>query len=78
MSNTRMVYFEENDILHLSISDESEAGSVELNPNVTVELNKQGELIGIEIINARAFIRDSILESVQAKLLNLVEKPIAV
>ncbi|MBK7541194.1 MAG: DUF2283 domain-containing protein [Candidatus Competibacteraceae bacterium] len=78
MSNTRMVYFEENDILHLSISDESEAGSVELNPNVTVELNKQGELIGIEIINASAFIRDSILESVQAKLLNLVEKPIAV
>ena len=78
MSNTRMVYFEENDILHLSISDESEAGSVELNPNVTVELNKQGELIGIEIINASAFIRDSILESLQAKLLNLVEKPIAV
>ena len=78
MSNTRMVYFEENDILHLSISDESEAGSVELNPNVTVELNKQGELIGIEIINASTFIRDSILESVQAKLLNLVEKPITV
>ena len=78
MSNTRMVYFEENDILHLSISDESEAGSVELNPNVTVELNKQGELIGIEIINASAFIRDSILESVQTKLLNLVEKPITV
>ena len=73
-----MVYFEKNDILHLSISDEPEAGSVELNPNVTAELNKQGDLIGIEIINASAFIRDSILESVQAKLLNLVEKPITV
>lgn len=78
MSNTRMVYFEQNDILHLLISDESEAGSIELNPNVTAELNEQGELIGIEIINASAFIRDSILESVQAKLLNLVEKPITV
>ncbi|MFZ1494681.1 MAG: DUF2283 domain-containing protein [Candidatus Competibacter denitrificans] len=78
MSNTRMVYFEENDILHLSLSDEPEAGSVELNPNVTAELNEQGELIGIEIINASAFIRDSILESVQTKLLNLVEKPITV
>ena len=56
MSNTRMVYFEENDILHLSVSDEPEAGSVELSPNVTAELNEQGELIGIEIINASSFI----------------------
>jgi len=71
MSNTRMVYFEKNDILHLSISDEPEAGSVELSPDVTVELNEKGDLIGIEIINASSFIRDSILESAQAKLLNL-------
>ncbi len=71
MSNTRMVYFEKNDILHLSISDEPEAGSVELSPDVTVELNEKGDLIGIEIINASSFIRDSILESSQAKLLNL-------
>ncbi|MCB1824678.1 MAG: DUF2283 domain-containing protein [Candidatus Competibacteraceae bacterium] len=73
MNNTRMVYFEENDILHLSVSNEPEAGSVELSPNVTAELNEQGELIGIEIINASSFIRDSILESVQAKLLNMVD-----
>ena len=71
MSNTRMVYFEKNDILHLSISDEPEAGSVELSPDVTVELNEKGDLIGIEIINASSFIRDFILESAQAKLLNL-------
>jgi uncharacterized protein YuzE len=69
-----MVYFEENDILHLSVSNEPEAGSVELSPNVTAELNEQGELIGIEIINASSFIRDSILESAQAKLLNLPSK----
>jgi uncharacterized protein YuzE len=74
MSNTRMVYFEENDILHLSVSDEPEAGSVELSPNVTAELNEQGELIGIEILNASSFIRDSILESAQARLLSLVEE----
>jgi len=71
MSNAQMVYFEENDILHLSISDESEAGSIELSPDVTIELNEKGDLIGIEIINASSFIRDSILESAQAKLLNL-------
>ena len=40
-------------------------------PNITAELNKAGELIGIEIIQASSFIRDVILESAQAKILNL-------
>jgi uncharacterized protein YuzE len=70
MSNTRMVYFENQDILHLSISNESESGSVELSPNITAELNDKGELIGIEIINTSSYIKDSILESAQGKLLN--------
>ncbi len=39
-------YFEKEDILHLVISDEPEANSVELGPNVTAELNEKGELIG--------------------------------
>ncbi len=67
----RMVYFEQEDILHLVLSDEPEAGSVEISPNITAELNERGELIGIEILNASAFLRDSILESVQAKVLQL-------
>ncbi|MBE9103585.1 DUF2283 domain-containing protein [Nostoc cf. edaphicum LEGE 07299] len=69
MNNSKMAYFEKEDILHLTISDEREAGSVEISPNITAELNEDGDLIGIEIINASAFIRDSILESVQARLL---------
>ena len=68
MSSTRMVYFENQDILHLSISEESESGSVELSPNITAELNDKGELIGIEISNASSYIRDSILESARGKL----------
>ena len=64
-----MAYFEKEDILHLTLSNEREVGSVEISPNITVELNEAGELIGIEIINASAFIRDSLLESVQARLL---------
>ncbi len=71
MGKMRMVYFEQDDVLHLSISDEPEAGSVELSPNVTAEMNARGELIGIEILNACAFLRDSILESAQAKVLRL-------
>lgn len=71
MNSPKMAYFEKEDILHLTISDEREVGSVEISPNITVELNETGELIGIEIINASAFIRDSILESVQARLLTV-------
>lgn len=71
MNKTKMAYFEEEDVLHLEISDDTEGGSIELAPNITAELNDDGELIGIEILNASAFIRDSILESVQAKILSL-------
>lgn len=71
MNKPHMVYFEQEDILHLAVSEESEAQSVELSPNITVELNDKGELIGIEILDASAFLRDTIAESVQAKLLGV-------
>ena len=77
MNKTKMAYFEQEDTLHLAISDEPEGGSIELSPNITAELNDNGELIGIEILNASAFIRDSILESVQAKILSLGKVQIA-
>lgn len=73
MNSIRMAYFEKDDILHLAISDEQEAGSVEISPNITAELNAKGELIGIEILSASTFIRDSVLDSVQAKVLELSE-----
>jgi uncharacterized protein YuzE len=66
-----MVYFEQEDILHLAISEGPEAQSVELSPNITVELNDKGELIGIEILDASEFLRDTIAESAQAKLLGV-------
>ncbi len=71
MNKTKLAYFEKEDILHLAITDEQESGSVELSPNITAELNQKGELIGIEILNASTFVRDSILDSVQAKMLHL-------
>ena len=71
MNNAHLSYFEEEDVLHVAISDEPEAGSVEISPNITAELNAQGALIGIEILGASAFIRDSILETVQGRLLEL-------
>ena len=71
MSKPRMSYFEQDDVLHLAISDDPEAGSIEISPNITAELNDKGELIGIEILNASVFVRDSVLESVQGKMLGL-------
>ena len=76
MNNAKMTYFEQEDILHLNLSNEPEAGSVEISPNITAELNEAGELIGVEIIQASSFIRDTILESTQAKLLNLVNSKV--
>ncbi len=47
---------------------------MELSPNITSEIDEDGELIGIEILNASTFVRDSILETAQAKLMNLPSK----
>ena len=38
MNNVHLSYFEKDDVLHLVVSDEPEAGSVEISPNVTAEL----------------------------------------
>ena len=64
-----MQYFPDQDILHILIREGDEAGSVELSPHVTAELDEAGEIIGIEITNATAYVRDNILESAHARLL---------
>lgn len=71
MTQTRMIYFEIEDILHLAISDEPEANSIELSPGVTAELNEKGEMIGLEILNASVFLRNSLFDSLQFKLLQM-------
>lgn len=55
-------------MLHLLISDKPEAGSIEVSPNITAELNAEGSLIGIEFLGASGFIRDSVLDTVQGRL----------
>jgi len=77
MNKARIRYFEKEDVIHLFITDEPESRSVELSPNITVELNEKNEMIGVEILNATTFLRDTVLDSVQAKTLQLVEAPAA-
>ena len=71
INKTRMKYFSESNIVHLAVSDEKETDSIELSPNITAELNDRGELIGIEILNASTYLRDSVLETAQARLLKI-------
>lgn len=77
MNKTRIRYFEQEDILHLVLAEGPESRSLELSPNITVELNDQNELIGVEILHASAFLRDAVLESIQAKTLQLLEAQVA-
>ena len=73
MSKTRVRYFEQEDVLHLAITEEPECRSLELSPGITVELNDKDEMIGVEILNASKFLRDAVLESIQAKTLRVLE-----
>ena len=57
MNKPKITYSEKEDILHLVTSDEPESGSIELIPNIMVELNENGELIGFEILNASTSFR---------------------
>jgi uncharacterized protein YuzE len=73
MNKTRVRYFEQEDVLHLVLGEGAESRSFELSPNITVELNDKNELIGVEILNASSFLRDTVLEAIQAKTLQLLE-----
>ena len=75
MDKTKMTYFKEEDIIHFVISEENESKSFELSPNITAELNENGDLIGIEILEASSFIRDSVLESAYVKMMDLQKSP---
>jgi uncharacterized protein YuzE len=69
MNNPKMTYFPDQDVIHLAMTDEDEVASMELSSHITAELNADGELIGVEILKASTFLRDFILESTQAKLM---------
>ncbi|KJV07040.1 DUF2283 domain-containing protein [Methylocucumis oryzae] len=75
MNNPKMRYFPDQDVIHLAITDGEEMASMEISPNITAELNANGELIGVEILKASIFLRDFILESTQAKLMHLQQSP---
>lgn len=73
MNKTTIRYFEAEDILHIAIAGGPESRSVELSPTITVELDENDEMIGVEILEASSFLRDAVLESIQARTLRVLE-----
>jgi uncharacterized protein YuzE len=73
MNKTTIRYFEAEDILHIVLAGGPESRSIELSPTITVELNENDEMIGVEILEASSFLRDSVLESIQARTLRVLE-----
>jgi uncharacterized protein YuzE len=71
MKTPRLIYFDQEDILHLLLTDGEEANSVELSPTITAELNAQGEVIGIEVLQASTFVREALRELAHAQRLKL-------
>ena len=72
MKGSKLSYFEDEDILHLVISEEEEANSLELSPNITAELNEKGEFIGTELLNASRVVQETFVEGVQAETLRML------
>jgi uncharacterized protein YuzE len=71
MKRSKLTYFDQEDILHLLLADGEEDNSVELSPTITAELNAQGEIIGIEVLQASAFVREVLQELAYAQRLKL-------
>lgn len=54
--DSQRAYFEQEDVLHLAITEEPESRSLELSPDITAELDDKDEMIGVEILNAGKFV----------------------
>jgi uncharacterized protein YuzE len=67
----KIKYFEESDVLYYLISEGEEEEAIELAPGVTVELNKEKEIIGIEILDASRFMNTFVAENFHKKLASI-------
>lgn len=59
MKDFEVIYDDKEDILYIA-KEGKEEEVVELSPGVNVELDSSGELIGIELFNASAILKDVI------------------
>lgn len=60
-----MRHYPKDDLLYVMLQAGEEAKSVEIKPGVTAELNKGGELLGIEILDASVYLRKLIQDRLE-------------
>jgi len=66
MKDFRVIYDDKEDILYIA-KEGKEEEVVELSPGVNVELDSSGKLIGIELFNASAILKD-VIEPLDKKI----------
>lgn len=66
MNDFKVFYDDEEDILFLAKEGE-EAEVVEISPGVNMELDSEGNLIGVEVFHASMMFKD-VLKSMEKKL----------
>ncbi len=66
MKDFKVFYDDEEDILFLAKEGE-EAEVVEISPGVNMELDSEGNLIGVEVFHASTMFKD-VLKSMEKKL----------
>jgi len=54
----RTVYFEREDTLHFLVAAGPEARAIELGPGITLEMDNEDQVLGLEIINASQHVPD--------------------
>jgi len=59
MKDFKVIYDDKEDILYIA-KEGKEEEVVELSPGVNVELDSSGKLLGIELFNASAILKDVI------------------
>ncbi|MEK6914669.1 MAG: DUF2283 domain-containing protein [Nanoarchaeota archaeon] len=57
VKNIKYEYDKESDSLLINIKEEEEESFEEIIPGVNIELNKEGEIIGVEILKASRFMK---------------------
>jgi uncharacterized protein YuzE len=61
-------YDSKSDVLYIGLKKGVEEEFVEISPGINVELDSQGQVIGIEILNASKILKP-VIKSFQAKIL---------
>lgn len=51
-AKSKIYYDKRTDVLWLNVKSGAEDRHLEVSPGISVELNKKGELLGVEILNA--------------------------